>query len=143
MLILKDLSSMYKYRNIQHVAVIFCELINPCYKFSVFVLNIDIYLDHLDKGTTAGHNNFSCIISVTFGQSTPFAAGNTTFGAAKPTGTAFGTPGGGVFGAATPTATPGGGLFVQQNTSTGGGSLFGSAQPQQTGFGQSAGFSMC
>jgi hypothetical protein len=84
-----DLSSMYKYRNIQRVAVIFCELINPCYKFSVFVLNIDIFLDHLDKGTTAGHNNFSCIISGTFGQSTPFAAGNTTFGAAKPTGTAL------------------------------------------------------
>jgi hypothetical protein len=60
-----------------------------------------------------------------------------------PTGTAFGTPGGGVFGAATPTATPGGGLFGQQSTSTGGGGLFGSAQPQQTGFGQSAGFSMC
>ena len=76
----------------------------------------------------------------TFGQSTPFAAGNTTFGAAKPTGTAFGTPGGGVFGAATPTATPGGGLFGQQSTSTGGGGLFGSAQPQQTGFGQSAAF---
>jgi hypothetical protein len=47
----------------------------------VFVLNKDIFLDHLDKGTTAGHNNFSCIISGTFEA-------------------AFGTPGGGVFGAA-------------------------------------------
>ncbi|XP_076117193.1 nuclear pore complex protein Nup98-Nup96-like isoform X3 [Mytilus galloprovincialis] len=77
-----------------------------------------------------------------FGQAAGFGGGNSTFGSAKPTGTAFGTPGGGggVFGAATPAATPGGGLFGQQNPSSTGGGLFGATQPQNPGFGQSSGF---
>ncbi|CAG2238080.1 ADAR2 [Mytilus edulis] len=77
-----------------------------------------------------------------FGQTAGFGGGNSTFGSAKPTGTAFGTPGGGggVFGAATPAATPGGGLFGQQNPSSTGGGLFGATQPQNPGFGQSSGF---
>ncbi|XP_076117192.1 nuclear pore complex protein Nup98-Nup96-like isoform X2 [Mytilus galloprovincialis] len=77
-----------------------------------------------------------------FGQAAGFGGGNSTFGSAKPTGTAFGTPGGGggVFGAATPAATPGGGLFGQQNPSSTGGGLFGATQPQNPGFGQSSAF---
>ncbi|XP_052089696.1 nuclear pore complex protein Nup98-Nup96-like isoform X6 [Mytilus californianus] len=76
-----------------------------------------------------------------FGQTAGFGGGNTTFGSAKPTGTAFGTPGGGgVFGAATPAVTPGGGLFGQQNPSSTGGGLFGATQPQNPGFGQSSAF---